>query len=239
MNPSQQSFPPPQNFPPVGGGGGYGGGWGGWGGGVGGTTIAGSYLTGAGTYLQGAGQYNLMTAEAARQAEAARAEAMQNQMTYMNDYFLAREANRDYRRQLAGPPVTQQEAYEINMQRLPKRLSLDEFDPVTGKINWPDVLKRSEFNEDRAKLDELFAKRTHADSGVGSENYHGIQMVTQDMLARLHDDIKDLSPATYLLALKYIDGLQFEARFPPATDPYAPSPKLSQNDAAGQQPPAQ
>lgn len=228
MNPSQQQYPPSQYMPPVGGGGGYGGGGWGWGGGGGGTTIAGSYMQGAGAMMQGAGQYNLLTAEAARQGEAARAEAMQNQMTYMNDYFLAREANRDYRRQLAGPPITEQEAYNINMSRLPKRLTLDEFDPATGKINWPDVLKRPEFDEDRQKLDNLFAKRTHADSGLGSPNYHNIQIATRDMMSKLHDDIKGLGPSEYLLGLKYIDGLQFESRFPPGTDPYAE--KLSQNE---------
>ncbi len=217
MNPSQQPYPQAPAYSPYGGGG---GGWGGGGGGAG-STIAGSYMQGAGAMYAGAGQYNLLTSEAARQGQAARAEAMQNQMTYMNDYFLSREANRDYRRQLAGPTTTEQEAYDINNSRLPRRLTLDEFDPVTGKINWPDVLKRTEFDKDRAELDGLFGKRTHADSGIGSETFHDVQMATHNMMAKLHDDIKDMSPASYLLALKYIDGLQFEARFPPSTDPMA------------------
>jgi hypothetical protein len=214
-NPAQQSYPqyPGYSMPyPAAGG------WGGWGWG-GGATIAGSYLQGMGAYAQGAGQYNLMTAEAARQAEAARAEYMQNQMSAMNDYFLAREANRRYRAELHGPPPTPEELYEANLARLPKRPRLDQFNPVTGKINWPDVLKQKELDKERSELDGLFAKRTHQDSGVGSENYHDVQMAINSMHAKLHDEIKSLSPAEYMAALQFLDSLSFEARFPPSTAP--------------------
>jgi hypothetical protein len=221
-NPANQPYPRVPSY----GGGGWG--WGGWGYGGGGT-IAGSYLQGLGAAAQGAGAYNLATAEAARQAEAARAEYMQNEMSAMNNYFLAREANRQYREALRLPPLTPEQIYEINLSRLPKRLRLDQFDPVTGKINWPDVLKTKELDEDRQKLDKLFAERTHDNSGVGSENYHDIQMVVHDAMAKLHDEIKTLSPAEYLLALNFIDSLAFEARFPPSSVPGPAQPPAAAN----------
>ncbi len=224
--PSDPSLTPYPRVGGYGGGyGGYGGGWGGWGGYTG--TIAGSYLQGLGAAASGAGQYNLATSEAARQIEAARAAYLQNQMTALNDYFMAREANRQFREDMRTPRLTPEQLYQVNLSRLPKRLRLDQFDPVTGKINWPDVLKLNELDAERKKLDELFASRTHDNSGVGSENYHEVQMTTHDMLAKLHDDIKVLSPSEYLAGVNFLDSLAFEARFPPSSVPGVTSPSAT------------
>lgn len=226
------NVPPPSDpsltpYPRVGGygGGGYGRGYGGgWGGGYGGGTIAGNYLQGLGAAAAGMGQYNLATAEAGRQVEGTRAAYLQNQMSALNDYFMAHEANRQYREAKYIPALSDEQIYEANKARLPKRLRLDQFDPVTGKVNWPDVLKSPELAADREQLDKLFADRTHENSGVGSENFHDVQMVVHDMMLKLHDEIKTLSPAEYLLALNFIDGLGFESRFPPSTVPGATAP---------------
>jgi hypothetical protein len=45
--------------------------------------------------------------------------------------------------------------------------------------------------------------------------------VINKALAKLHDEIKTLSPAEYLAAVTFIDSLAFEARFQPSP-PLAP-----------------
>ena len=50
---------------------------------------------------------------------------------------------------------------------------------------------------------------------MGSENYHGIQIAISALMARLHDDVKTLTPAGYLAAVVFIDSLSFESRFAP------------------------
>jgi hypothetical protein len=194
---------------------GSGGGYGGWGWGSGGGTAAGSYLQGQASAVQAAGQYNLYTAEAMRQAQAAREAYQQNEMQRINDYYAAKQINANYNAATAPPPLSRAEIDRINAERLPKRLRPDQFNQSTGEIHWPDVLKRSDFDADRAKLNQLFAARTHDDSGVGSENYHAIQMAISALMARLHDDVKALSPAGYLAAVVFIDSLSFESRFAP------------------------
>lgn len=229
MNPDQGPYAPlPQaGYGGNGGYGGYGGygrgfwGRGGWGGyGNFSSTAAQGYMQGQAAMTQAAGQYNLMTAEAARQAEAARAAYMQNQMTSVNDYFLEREANsyyRDQEKMAKSPPLTQEQLYQINVARLPKRLRHDQFNVVTGEIYWPDVLLHKDLAAERAELNKLFAERTHDNSGVGSENYHDVQMAVHAMQRKLHDDIKLMEPTEYLAAITYIDSLAFEARFPPSS----------------------
>ncbi len=203
---------PPTPAPNMSGGGGYGG----WGWGGGGGTPAGNALQGQASVIQSAGQYNLYTAEAMRQAQAAREAYQQNEMQRINDYYASKQIHANYVASTTPPPLSNAQIEQINAERLPKRLRPDQFDHATGEIHWPDVLKRSDFDGDREKLNKLFAARTHDDSGVGSENYHSIQMAIHDMSARLHDDVKSLSPAAYLMAVTFIDGLSFEARFAPS-----------------------
>lgn len=237
-NPEHQAYPPPTYGGGLGYGGGYGGGGWGWGGPGVGSTAAGSYLAGAAQLAQGAGQYNLLTAEAARQAEAARAEWLQNQMSSINDWWLARQANREYRKEEQAPALNNEQIYHMEAQRLPRRLRNDQFNTVTGAINWPDILKRPELAAERGQLDQLFASRTVDDSGVGSENYHDVQVAIHAMQTKLHDEIKDLSPAEYLAGITFIDSLAFESRFPPspALTPVAPpQPQPTAQPPAAQQ----
>lgn len=214
--PTQDPRYPPTPAPNMsGGGGGYGGYGGGWGGGGG--TAAGNYEQGRASEMQAAGQYNLYTAEAMRQAQAAREAYQQNEMQRINDFYAAKQINANYNAATAPPPLTHAQIDKMNAERLPKRLRPEQFNHATGEIHWPDALKRSEFDADREKLNQLFAARTHDDSGVGSDNYHSIQMAISALMARLHDDVKTLTPAGYLSAVVFIDSLSFESRFAPTS----------------------
>lgn len=214
--PTQDPRYPPTPAPNMSGSGGGYGGYGGWGGGGG--TAAGNYLQGQASAIQAAGQYNLYTAEAMRQAQAARGAYQQNEMQRINDFYAAKQINANYNAATTPPPLSPSQIDHINAERLPKRLRPDQFNHATGEIHWPDALKRNEFDADREKLNQLFASRTHDDSGVGSENYHSIQIAISALMARMHDDVKTLTPAGYLAAIVFVDSLSFESRFAPTSN---------------------
>ena len=84
-----------------------------------------------------------------------------------------------------------------------------------GTIHWPDALQREEFLVQRLQLDVLFAKRTEANSGQGSDVCREVQSLAKRMRDDLKDMVQRMSPAEYLAARKFINALAYEAQFPP------------------------
>jgi len=86
---------------------------------------------------------------------------------------------------------------------------------ATGKIHWPNTLRRGEYTDSRTRLDSLFAERARADdSGEGSANCDAVQVATSQMLRELATHIGVLPPREYLAAQQFVRNLANEARFP-------------------------
>jgi hypothetical protein len=199
-------------------GGGYGYGGLGWGFAGAGTTAAGSALLGAGALTYAAGSYNLNTAIGSTYYQKAYSQWIQNQKLREQTYFDMRRMNASYRAEEAmrHPAATPEQIEEFNRSRIPAPLSANEFDPSKGVIEWPALLNRPEFKDDRARLEDLFAEGA-ADphgSGVGTQNYRDIQDAVATMRDRLHSEIKQFGPDEYIPATKFLRSLAFEARTP-------------------------
>jgi hypothetical protein len=209
-----------QNYGYRGGGygGGYGGGFGGWGLAGAGSTAFGSAMLGTAAATYAAGTYNLNTAQAGTYYQQAYQQWIMNQKLREQTYFDMRRMNASYRAEEAmqHPHATPEEVQEFNRSRLPAELSVNEFDPAHGVIEWPALLKRPEFNDDRARLEGLFSEAA-ADphnAGLGTQNYRDIQNAVGQMSDKLRSEIKDVSPDEYIPSSKFLKSLAYEARTP-------------------------
>ncbi|HWB08519.1 MAG TPA: hypothetical protein VG826_04820 [Pirellulales bacterium] len=201
-------------------GSGYGYGYGnlGWGYAGAGSTAFGGALLGMGALTEAAGSYNLNTAVGSTYYQQAYQQWILNEKLREQTYFDMRRMNASYRAEEAmqHPHATPEEIQEFNRSRLPAELSANEFDPAHGVIEWPALLKRPEFADDRARVEDLFAQAAGDphDAGLGTQNYRDIQNAVGAMNDTLHSEIKDFTPDEYIPATKFLKSLAFEARAP-------------------------
>jgi hypothetical protein len=190
--------------------GGYGYGYG-WGGG----TAAGNYLQGQAAVIQSQGQYNYFTALAAKEAADARAKELENRSARVRSYFELRRVNDISRAAERPTPATPEQLVKIASIGVPARPAQHQFDRPTGIILWPETLAGDEFAAQRAQLEKLFGERVAGNFGVGSALYQGVSRATTEMKSTLKEQIRQLDPAEYLAARKFLDSLAYEARFAP------------------------
>ncbi|HVA45246.1 MAG TPA: hypothetical protein VNH11_02570 [Pirellulales bacterium] len=197
------------------GGGGYGGGMGFAGAG---TTPLGSAMLGAAAMTWSAGMFNMYTGQAAVSYQQAYQHWIENQKLRTQTYFDMRRMNASYRaeREMQHPHATPDEIVAFNQARLPAPLSANEFDPARGVLDWPALLTRPEFNDERAKLEGLFAQWAtdpHG-SGLGTQNYRDIQHAATALSDKLHSEIQDFSANEYIAASKFLKSLAYAASKP-------------------------
>jgi hypothetical protein len=198
--------------------GGYGyRGYGGWGWNAGASTVAGGYGEGMSQVIRAQGQANKDNAQAQLTREEARTKNIENNKKAADTYWAMKDR---YRQQ-------KEEGYRRDAERAAKnRTNLDssgvrpryqglgphDFDSVTGRILWPEVLQAPSFEEYRTKLDDLFEHLTLTGGAAGSKNSEEIKSTTTAMRGALKQQISDLPPADYMAARKFIDGLAYEGR---------------------------
>lgn len=190
----------------------------GWGFAGAGSTVAGSTMLGMGAMTYAGGYANLNAGIASTYYQDAYEHWILNQKLRTQTYFDMRRMNASYRAEQAmqHPPATPEQILEFNHSRLPTELSVNEFDPAHGVIEWPGLLNRPEFKDDRSRLENLFAAGA-ADphgSGLGTQNYRDIQDAVAAMSDKLHSEVKQVAPDEYIPATKFLKSLAFEARAP-------------------------
>lgn len=134
------------------------GGWGGgWGGGYHSSTAAEGYLQGMSSVINAQGQANLNNSMAARNMQEAYNRALDNRVKQVETYRWRRDTALERQREELSARRQQSEA------RLAKRrltdLTPSEFDPASGVVNWPALLREPAYDEYRQRLDDLMAKR--------------------------------------------------------------------------------
>jgi hypothetical protein len=180
---------------------------------VGGGGISGGGYGGYTGIVREAGEYNYNTAAAEVLHETAREKAIMNNREIIENYFEVRQLNRQERIAERGRPVTQEDAIRYSQLGLPERLPLTALDRHTGVIHWPAALMRPEFDDHRARLEQIFEARSYSNSGMGSPSFVEIKQESERMLATLQQQVELMDPAVYVHARKFITGLGFEGRF--------------------------
>jgi hypothetical protein len=176
-------------------------------------TDAGSGLYGMGKLAHGVGDYNLNTARAIREIEEARARNIQNHKLAVETWFDLKRQNKQFRADELRPLTPEQVSRIIEMQR-PDRLTIAQYNPITGKLSWPAALLGAAFASEREALEHGFGTRTSRDSGPQSKFHLMVRQTTESMLAKLRDRIDLFSPNEFITAKKFLVGLRYEAQTP-------------------------
>lgn len=163
--------------------------------------------------MRSAGSYNRDTAAAEVLDQQAKGMAVDNYADGVKTYFDIRQLNRRERNAERGPVPTQEDALRYSQSRLPARLPLTALDRNSGVINWPAALMAPEFDNHRARLEQIFQGRSYYNSGVASQSYLEIREETDRMLVTLQDRVAEMDPTAYIQAKKFVVGLGYEGRF--------------------------
>lgn len=187
--------------------GGYGGGYSG-GVNYGGGTVAGNYLSGLSQVIRSAGDYNEATSRSYINYEEARKGYIANRREWTDTYFALQEQNRARQlekiaRQKHSPEALASAAHSS----VPRPLSSEMLDPISGRISWPEFLQRAEFAEARQRVDRAFELQAET-SGAGVDR-QAARTALAEMLETLRTNI-DLVPANeYIANRKFLDSLYF------------------------------
>jgi hypothetical protein len=176
----------------------------------GGSTPYGSAMAGQAAVLNGAGQYELGTAQGNVLNQQATSMYFDTYKQTVNTYFDMRRIHDSAKAEHEKVPATREQLETAAKIGVPQRLAKDQFETATGKIAWPEVLTTQPFAEFRTKLEQLFSARLASGGGRGTDNYHAIRTVTNQMQSRLQSMAQNLTPQEYVAGHKFIASLAHE-----------------------------
>lgn len=117
------------------------------------STPAESYARGMADVIRSQGAANMMDAAAASEFEDARAKNIQNRVDATSAYFERKQINQQYQSQQNAERRAGLQTF-LNSTAL-QPLSNLEYNATTGQINWPSILREPQYDQFRAKMDEL------------------------------------------------------------------------------------
>jgi hypothetical protein len=175
-------------------------------GGVSGGTVAGDYFRGLSHVIRAEGEYNALTARGMIDYETARSQFMANSKAWVDTYYELREQNEARRAaRLARERHSPETLAAAARLAIPKPLSSESLDPLTGRIEWPEALKAAKYNRPRERLEQLLEIRaTISASAAGKQE---IVERAREMIETLKDDIREMPVNDYIAARKFLDSL--------------------------------
>lgn len=178
------------------------------------STFEEGFLRGSAAVITAAGQKNYLDSVAyVNQQEAVR-RRIENGGLYVRTYLENKELNRQYRERYKPVPPTKEQWDRITAAALPDRLSSEQFDPTTGQVVWPHILRMEEYTVLRERIDALMAVRTPDNSGDGSPVQRELAQLIDGMKHLLKANIDKVSASQYAAAKWFLISLDYEAQQP-------------------------
>ncbi len=171
------------------------------------------YLRGTAQVVAAAGQKNYLDSIALVNFQEARRRAIENSKLYVKTFIENKEALRDYRKRYAPVPPTKEEWDQLVAASLPDRLTSAQYDPQTGKVTWPHILRMDEFTAIRTRIDTLLTKRSPADSGDGSPTQRELATLIDGLQQLLKSKVFDFTVGQYGSAQAFLKSLDYEMTF--------------------------
>jgi hypothetical protein len=164
--------------------------------------------------IRSKGAANLMNSEAAGNWQDAYRKHIDNRVHSTEKYFEMRDINRRARAAESGPRPSMEDVIRHADARKPNRLSPCELDALTGNINWPGVLRGSQYEQDRKKLEDLYSAR--AFSGfLSGDQLMQVDSSIKSIQAELKKNIKNYPPQSWTQANAFLKSLTYESRMQP------------------------
>ena len=140
--------------------------------------------------------------------------SLDNDLKVAKTFYEKRKLYEGYRGLNTRKRPTQEDAIRYSKVSVPQRPADFQVQQARGRIYWPEVLLDEEFSDCRIRLDSLFAQRRGAASISASNVSHLVQTVAAQMREQLRSKMRQMTPADYLAARKFVESLAYEARFP-------------------------
>jgi len=168
--------------------------------------------------IQAIAQARKLHAETLKMLEERRSMELDNDAKATETFYQKREIRERFLAQRARKRPSRETVVSRCNATKPNRPSASQLDPVRGTIYWPELLQGEAFEEYRTRLEELYAGRTPANSGLASEFCRQVQELASQMAGSLRSMIRQVSPTEYMAAKRFLEGLAYEARFLPEVE---------------------
>lgn len=179
------------------------------------STFEEGYFRGAASVLQAQGEANYTSSLAAVNFQEAYRRQLENSRLYVQVFLERREMVRQYLDRYGEHPPTREQLERVAKAALPDRLTADEYDPVSGKLVWPHILRDAAYEPFRRRIDELMASRTPENSGDGSPWQRELHQLVDGMQRLLKQNIDSVTAQQYARAKWFLISLNYEGMLSP------------------------
>jgi hypothetical protein len=176
------------------------------------STAAEGYARGMADVIQSAGQANLANSAAAGNYEAAYSMYLDNRIKYTKTYYENKQLYKEYKQSQKTPPPTSEQLFRMSQVGVPKALSANQLDPLTGEIAWPLLLQEPQYAQYRKDLEDLFKIRADSPVAFTYDSFMKVEAIKSQFIDALTANIKNYKPQDWIAAKKFIESLAFEAR---------------------------
>lgn len=160
----------------------------GWGGGYRSSTAYGDALQGMSSAISAQGQKNLNDSMAVRNLTEARSSAIDNQNQYIESYRWRKDSAKA-RQDAEIAERTRQSAAKREKRKL-KPLTVQQYDPTTGVVDWPMLCNDSAYDAYRKRLNELLNKQAMY-GGLDMQEFMEVENLIKDWRAAITADSKE------------------------------------------------
>jgi len=171
-----------------------------------------SVLRGQAAWLESAGQASYYDSMAALNYQQAYKQSLENRLLRTEVYYSRKEMAKEYQQRYAEKPPTLDDVKRIARVAAPARLTPQQFDTRSGRLNWPHVLRDARYDPVRNKIDSLMVSRSAENSGDGSPSHAKIRQLVEVMKMLLKENMDRVTPQQYANAKAFLVSLEFEAR---------------------------
>jgi len=166
-------------------------------------------LRGRADVIRSQGEASVLHSQAAINYQEAYSRQLDNKLKRADTYWSARSI---YERNRA---IQDRERMEKTARKLAKSrlepMELDEFDPVTGLVNWPALLSSNEYAPYRIRLEALLQKRSLYGT-LSADDYAEISNLIRNWRARVTEVQAKYPLETVRSSLRFLVRLNREIR---------------------------
>lgn len=165
-------------------------------------------------WITAVAQANATNATALQTLEQVRTLSLDNNLKKAKTFYEKRTLHKSNPASTVRKRVTQEDISRYSKSLIPKRPDRHQLDQIQGKILWPEILQGERFLEYRLQMEFLFVQRSTLQNGITSGVHRQVKDLSTQMYVELRSLVREVTPAEYLEARKFIDSLAFESRFP-------------------------
>ncbi len=176
------------------------------------------FLRGASMVIESAGRGNYYHSLAAVNYQEAYRRAIDNSVSRAEAYYKRKEMRQEYQERYGRKAIDMETAQKLAAARTPDRLSQEHYDAEVGIVQWPYPLDAAIFSAHREQISELLVSRNENLAGWGSRNYEMVRREVETMKDLLETVRNSLDTNRYVHALRFLESIQWEARFAPDTE---------------------